>query len=114
VAVGIDQAGRRKLARARCSLAHLIAQGGVIREIVFRAGMMRPMAIDDAPPLEDESHNATRGELARLFIQHKADLGVPHFSDANIAAKVDSIMALMLKRHGRALLASDEAWLGLY
>ena len=49
------------------------------------------MAIDDVPPLDDPSHNATRGELARLFVQHKAELGLAVRDDFEIVARVDDI-----------------------
>jgi len=70
-----------------------------------------PPIDDDVPDLDDPAHNATRGQLVRLIVLHKADLGVAHFSDSEIVAKVDDIAALMLARHGRALLAGDSAWL---
>jgi hypothetical protein len=63
--------------------------------------------IDD--DLDDPAHDAMRGELARLFVMHKADLGVGHFSDAEIVARVDDIAALMLARHGRAR-ATTRGW----
>ena len=55
------------------------------------------MAID-VPPLDDPSHNAVRGELARLLVLHKADLGAGHFSDAAIVAHVDDVAAVVLAR----------------
>jgi len=74
------------------------------------------MPPNDVPPLDDPSHDPVRGELARLFITHKADLGLAERPDADIIARVDDVAALMMESHGRALLAGDAGreWLGRY
>lgn len=69
---------------------------------------------DDIPPLDDPAHDPVRGELARLFMMHKADLGLADRPDVDIVARVDDIMVFMMQRHGNALLANDTAWLNCF
>ena len=74
------------------------------------------MPPNDIPPLDDPAHDPVRGELARLFIRHKSDLGLADRPDADIVARVDDLMAFMLERHAHAMLAGDagRAWLDRY
>ncbi|MGQ0582778.1 MAG: hypothetical protein ACT4O6_12635 [Reyranella sp.] len=74
------------------------------------------MPPNDIPPLDDPAHDPVRGELARLFICHKGDLGLANHIDADIVARVDDIAALMMERYGRALLAGDAGrdWIDRY
>lgn len=65
-------------------------------------------------PLDDQSHDAVRGELAKLFLQHKHDLGTPYATDAAIVEAVDDIAALLLSRHGIAYRSNDVAWLARF
>ena len=50
------------------------------------------VAIDLNPlGLSDPSYNAVRGAIARAFVRDKSELGVAHFSDADIVAREDAI-----------------------
>jgi hypothetical protein len=54
--------------------------------------------IDDVPELDDPSHNATRGELVRLFLANKDRLGIGCFADDAIIAHIDDVAAVILAR----------------
>jgi hypothetical protein len=66
---------------------------------------------DGLPDLDAPEFAPIKARLARLYLSHKADLGVAYRDDADIADKVDDITWLLLDRLGRAFLARDDAWL---
>jgi hypothetical protein len=66
---------------------------------------------DDALPLDDPSHDAVRGELARLFVLHKRDLGLAGRDDIEIVQRVDDIAYYVLIRVGAAMIEGDSAFL---
>ena len=69
----------------------------------------------DLPDLADPAHDPVRGELARLLIAHKADIGLADRGDAVIVERVDDIAGFMFERHCRALLANDtDGWNASY
>lgn len=72
------------------------------------------MQPSDIPELSDRSHNTVRGELARLFVRHKVDIGLADRGDAEIIANADNVMAFLLDRYGVAELTSDDAWLARF
>lgn len=55
----------------------------------------------DVPLVGDPDSVAMRGELARLFIQHKAKLGLPDTDDAQIARGTDEITWLLISRRAQ-------------
>jgi hypothetical protein len=55
-----------------------------------------------------------RAQLARAFLEHKADLGVPLADDAKIVNRVDEITALLFDSAGRALRTNNQRWLERY
>ena len=52
-----------------------------------------------------------RADLARLFIAHKADLGMANQPDADIARNVNTIAAALMQLGVHALEHNDTAWL---
>ena len=55
-----------------------------------------------------------RTRLARAYLEHKADLGVPLAHDAEIVKWVDEITALLWDRAGTALRDNNTRWLARY
>lgn len=72
------------------------------------------MQSSEIPDLSDPAHNAIRGELARLFVERKADIGLAGHDDTEIVARTDDIMAFLLNRYGLAELKGDDAWLARF
>ena len=56
-----------------------------------------------------QTHDAVRGELARLVIRHKRDLGIGGFADAEIVANVDAIVDSVWRRIALASAMGDTA-----
>ena len=52
-----------------------------------------------------------RANLARLYLQHLADLGMADASDESVIAQVDDITAVLKGLTARALANRDRAWL---
>src|SRR5262245_38233278 len=73
----------------------------------------RPCESLTFPPLDSAEFAGVRGQLARAFIAHKADLGlaVAGVSDQAILERVDDIIAVMLGAVARATATRDEDWL---
>ena len=57
---------------------------------------------------------AVRARLARAFLDHKADLGVPLVDDADIIKHVDEIAVLLFTAASKALRSNDQHWLERY
>ena len=55
-----------------------------------------------------------RTKLARAFLDHKDDLGVPLVDDAEIVRHVDEIAAVLFHTAGIALRSNDQLWLDRY
>jgi hypothetical protein len=74
------------------------------------------MRVTNVPPLDSAEFAGLRGQLARAFIVHKADLGLAAAgaSDQAIVDRVDDIMAVMLGAVARATATGDEDWLSRY
>ena len=54
---------------------------------------------------------AIRGDLARLFILHKAELGKAEWHDEAIVAETNNIMTALMAASTHALAHNDQAWL---
>jgi len=74
------------------------------------------MRVTDVPPLNSPEFAGVRGQLARAFIAHKADLGLTAAgaSDQAIVDRVDDIMTVMLGAVVRATATGDENWLSRF
>jgi len=57
-----------------------------------------PPIDDDLDDLADRSHDPVRGELCRLIIANKADLGIGRFADGDLIANVDDVARVVLAR----------------
>ena len=68
----------------------------------------------DVPDLDSPKFAPIRTRLARAFMEHKADLGVPEASDQDILDHVDHIMALMLRTTAAALACRSVDWFRHY
>src|SRR5262249_35225427 len=55
-----------------------------------------------------------RAQLARTYLKHKDDLGVPFADDADIVEHVDDITVLLFAASGKALRANDHLWMTRY
>jgi hypothetical protein len=64
--------------------------------------------------LNDPAFAPIRARLARAYMEHKADLGVPETSDDDILRNVDDITLTLMRGVGQALLQGDEAFLRKY
>lgn len=65
----------------------------------------------ELPHPDDAEFAAIRADLARLFITHKAALGLGDWSDAEIIARTSDITATLIGLYMHATQHSDEAWL---
>ena len=52
-----------------------------------------------------------RADLARLFILHKAELGMAEWRDEAIVAETNNIMAALMAASTHALAHDDQAWI---
>jgi hypothetical protein len=52
-----------------------------------------------------------RADLARLFILHKAELGMTEWRDEAIVAETNKIMSALMTATTHALAHNDQAWL---
>ena len=52
-----------------------------------------------------------RGQLARVFVEHKADMGFPDATDARIVEHVDDIGAVLIALTEHATKIDDRVWL---
>jgi hypothetical protein len=66
------------------------------------------------PDLHDPQFAPIRTRLARAYLEHKGDLGVPLTDDAEIVARVDEITALIFEMSGKALRSNNRRWLERY
>jgi hypothetical protein len=71
-------------------------------------------AMHDIPELNAPKFAPLKARLARVYLEHKDDLGVPLADDAEIVAHVDEITALLFDRAGKALRSNNERWLRRY
>ena len=55
-----------------------------------------------------------RTRLARAYLEHKADLGLPWEDDAKIVANVDEITQVLFSASANALRNNDHHWLERY
>jgi hypothetical protein len=60
---------------------------------------------------DDAQFAGIRGELARLFVAHKADLGMAAASDEFIVEHVVTIARTVMSITNAALATNDEAWM---
>ena len=65
-----------------------------------------------SPDYVGPDYNVARGELPRLFIAQKADLGIVEHADGEIAEHVDDIARHRWQRVALARLAGDAAFAG--
>jgi hypothetical protein len=84
------------------------------RASTITGAAMRPMT--DVSDLNSPEFAQVRAQLARAFIEHKADLGpaAAAASDQAILDRVDDIMAVMLCSVAKAMVRRDAAWLARY
>ena len=66
-----------------------------------------PFGIPDASAPE---FTPFRADFSRLFIQHKVDLGMSAWSDEEIVAQTNDIMAALIATSRQAVLHADLAW----
>jgi len=66
---------------------------------------------DLIPDARSPRFAAIRTSLARAFLAHKDDLGMPLVDDAEIVKRVDEIAALLFDAAGKALRSNDQHWL---
>ena len=59
----------------------------------------------------DPAFAPIQARLARVYMEHKADLGLPDASDDDILRHVDDITLTLMRSVGQALLQGDEAFL---
>jgi hypothetical protein len=64
--------------------------------------------------LTDRAFAPIRARLARAYMEHKADLGVPDASDDDVLRNVDDITLTLMRGVGQAILQGDEAFLKKY
>ena len=64
--------------------------------------------------LRDPAFGPIRARLARVYMEHKVDLGVPDASDDDILRNVDDITLTLMRGIGEALLQNNEAFLRKY
>lgn len=69
------------------------------------------MRLTDIPDLSSPEFAPIRARPARLYFEHKADLGAADASDEDILQRVGDITLIMLNAVGRALLVGDDAFL---
>ena len=62
----------------------------------------------------DPAFAPIRARLARAYMEHKADLGVPDASDEDVLRNVDDITRMLMGGVGQAILQGDEAFLKRY
>jgi hypothetical protein len=67
---------------------------------------MFPRELPDVAPI--------RTRLARAYLEHKADLGVPLADDADIVKRTDEITTLLFAGAGKALRTGNQRWLERY
>ena len=60
--------------------------------------------------LSDPEFGPIKARLARAYLEHKGDLGVPLADDADIIAMVDEITALLLAAAVQASRAHNHRW----
>ena len=72
------------------------------------------MPVTDVPELSSPKFAGLRAQLACVFIEHKADLGVPTASDQDIIDHVDDIMVLMWSRTAAAVASGSADWCKRY
>jgi hypothetical protein len=65
------------------------------------------MSVTDIP-------DVVRAQLARSFIEHKADLGVPTATDDTILDHVDDILTILLDTTDEAVALRSTHWLRRY
>jgi hypothetical protein len=66
-----------------------------------------PVTLDPNAP----EHAQVRADLGRLFIVHKADMGLGAWPDAEIIARTNEIAATLMTLGRHALEHGDAAWL---
>lgn len=64
--------------------------------------------------LDSPAFGQVRGDLARLYIERKAEIGLAGRADADIVERVDDITFQLLQTIGRATLAGNAAFLARY
>jgi hypothetical protein len=69
------------------------------------------MVPTDFPDPDAPEFAVVRGELARLFIEHKADMGMGDHPDAYFVEHVNDVAATLVFLSVHALDHGDEAWL---
>ena len=68
----------------------------------------------DAPPSADPEFAPIKARLARLYLVHKADIGVPAASDELIVSHIDDITALLMRGVAQAIATNNVAFLIRY
>ena len=64
----------------------------------------------ELPDLNSPEFAPIKARLARAYLEHKADLGVPDATDEAVLARVDEITAIFFASSGRAGRAHDQRW----
>ena len=65
----------------------------------------------DLPRPDAPEFAPIRGDLARLYIAHKGDLGLLDWTDAQLVEHVDDVTAALIGCGRVAMQRGDEAWL---
>jgi hypothetical protein len=71
-------------------------------------------AMPELPDLNSPEFVAIKARLARTYLTHKADLGVPFAYYAEIVKRVDEITALLIAGATKALRTNNPLWLARY
>ena len=71
-------------------------------------------AMPELPDLNAPEFAPIEARFARVYLDHKADIGAPHATDQDILDRVDDITALMLGALGRAMAERRHTWLEHY
>jgi hypothetical protein len=66
-----------------------------------------PVNLDPAAP----EYAGIRADLGRLFLQHKDELGMADWTDADIVAQVNDIAGALMMASTHAVAHGDRAWL---
>ena len=64
----------------------------------------------ELPDLNSPEFAPIKARLARAYLEHKADLGVPDATDEAVLARVDEITAILFASSVRAWRADDQRW----
>jgi hypothetical protein len=97
---------------ARRLLPSLARQARMLpRSLAWKNTAMPPTEIDPALDPDSPVYAPVRAALARLFILHRAELGMHDWSDERIVAETDFIMMALMACSTHAVSHDDRAWM---